>query len=325
MDLTWIPVAIIGCVALALCIAAALLWPTDAERRRLRPLAHTERLTRLPEYIRAKRARTVATVVTVALLLAVFTGAVIAASRPTGLPTAARQSGSAQPEDIMLCVGTPPSDPAAAAVLGTFAQQVRAFGTERVGLTSKNRRVIPLTRDYQYAAQTLSDYARPAGGTDLPAFAPQVSYVDYAPTVEDLLALCLTGFPDFDQRTAQRRSVVYVGPGQLRRPGDLRPALFTADRVRELATTADVQLNALVTGPPSATLDALTAATGGRSVPVGVNATPNLAAIRDHPPASRVDAGASASAGSVDSPDVPLLVALLAAAVLALWPLVARR
>ena len=40
VDLTWWVVAIAGCVALALCIAAVLLRPVDAERRQLRPLAN---------------------------------------------------------------------------------------------------------------------------------------------------------------------------------------------------------------------------------------------------------------------------------------------
>ena len=74
------------------------------------------------------------------------------------------------------------------------------FGTQRIGLTSPNRRVVPLTRDYQYVKATFSDYARPADqGDGLPAFAPPTSYDDYAESVEDLLALCVTGFPDFNQ------------------------------------------------------------------------------------------------------------------------------
>ena len=40
VDLTWMLVVIAGCVALAVCIAAVLLRPMGAERRRLRPLAN---------------------------------------------------------------------------------------------------------------------------------------------------------------------------------------------------------------------------------------------------------------------------------------------
>ncbi|MDT5193501.1 MAG: hypothetical protein QOH20_255, partial [Mycobacterium sp.] len=57
MDLTWWVVAIAGCVALAICIAAVVFRPMDAERRQLRPLANVDRLTTLPEYVRAARIR----------------------------------------------------------------------------------------------------------------------------------------------------------------------------------------------------------------------------------------------------------------------------
>ena len=107
-------VAITGCVALALCIAVVLLRPMEAERRRLRPLANADRLTRLPEYVRARRARTTTAVVTILLLFMTFVGALVVAARPTGLPTSARLSGNGIPEDIMLCIATPPTDPAAA-------------------------------------------------------------------------------------------------------------------------------------------------------------------------------------------------------------------
>ena len=49
----------------------------------------------------------------------------------------------------------PPSAPS----LRYFADQVNAFGTQRIGLTSPNRRVVPLTRDYQYAAAQFGRYA----------------------------------------------------------------------------------------------------------------------------------------------------------------------
>ena len=62
-----------------------------------------------------------------------------------------------------------------------------------------------------------------------------MSYVNYAGGVEDVMAMCLTGFPSFDQEPAQRRSLIYVGPGSRRAPGETRPTLFTADAVRGLA------------------------------------------------------------------------------------------
>jgi hypothetical protein len=321
VDLTWWVVAIAGCVGLAICIAAVLLAPMDAERRRLRPLANVGRLTLLPEYVRAARIRSSSMVITMVLLFVMFAGVVVAASRPTGLPSAARQSDSGQPEDIMLCVGGPATDPAVSAALRDFAGRVKTFDTQRIGLTSSNRRVVPLTRDYQYAAAQFSTYAQ-AGRAE--SFTAPVSYVDYAEGVEDLLALCLTGLPDSDGQSAQRRSVIYVGPDALRSPDERRPTLFTADRVRQMATAVGVQINVLATGSDNDTLASLARDTGGRSFSADPDPTAQLTEIRDHPPAAATTDDA-AQVKPVESPDVPIVVALLAALILAVWPVVVRR
>jgi hypothetical protein len=320
VDLTWWVVAIAGCVALAICIAAVVFRPMDAERRQLRPLANVGRLTTLPEYRRAARIRSSSMVIAMVLLVIIFAGAVVAASRPTGLPSAAGESGAGQPEDIMLCVDGPVTDPAASAALRYFAEQVKTFDTQRIGLTSPNRRVVPLTRDYQYAAAQLSTYAQPGKANN--GFVAPVSYVDYAGGAADLLALCLAGFPSFDQPPAQRRSVIYVGPDALRSPDDRRSALFSAERVAAMAATAGVQVNVLVTGPDNDTLASLARDTGGRAFSAD-SVTVHLADIRDNPPAA-ASAEDSAPVKPTESPDVPLAVALLAVLMLAAWPVVRR-
>jgi hypothetical protein len=317
VDLTWWVVAIAGCVALAFCIGAVLFRPMDAERRQLRPLANVGRLTTLPEYVRAARIRSSSMVIAMVLLVVVFAAAVIAASRPTGLPSAAGESGAGQPEDVMLCVDGPATDPAASATLRYFAEQVKTFSTQRIGLTSPNRRVVPLTRDYQYAAAQIAG----AGS----GFVAPVSYVDYTQGAEDLLAMCLTGFPGFDQppeqqgSQAQRRSLIYVGPDA----ADRKPALFTADRVKELARTAGVQVNVVLTGSDNGTLAALARDTGGRAFPADADVPAHLADIRANPPAA-VPTDATTPLKPTESPDVPLAVALLAALMLAAWPAVRR-
>jgi hypothetical protein len=320
VELTWWPVAILGMVAAAACLAAALLWPWSAAQRALRPMANTARLTRLPEYRRAVRLRAISAAVTVTLLAVTFTAAVVAAARPTGGPTLAPYSASAAPEDVMVCVGAPLTDPGAREALGFFAEAVPSFGAARIGLTSPNRRVVPMTRDHQFAAAQFADHARPVEQQgDSAAFARPVSYVDYTQTVPDLIHLCLTGFPQFDQRTPQRRSLIYVGPGAL----GSGPSLFTADQVTETATRAGVQINAVVTGAGGDLVE-MTAATGGRMHSADTGVREHLADIRRHPPGSAAGTG-TGPVRAVETPDVPLTVGLVALLVLALWPVVMRR
>lgn len=316
MELTWWVVAIAGCIGLAACIGAVLLRPIDIERRQLRLLANVGRLTQLPEYRRAAWKRTVSAVVAILLLTVAFGAAVIAAARPTGLPAAEKQSGRTQPEDIMVCVGGPSTDAAVRATMRYFASEVKTFTSQRIGLTFPDRRAIPLTRDYQYAAAQFGRYS--AASEPL----TPVAYVDYAGSAEDALAMCLTGFPSFDQRTTQRRSVIYVGPASRRVPGETRPALFSSDAVRDLVRTADVQVNTLFTGSPGGVLNALAGETDGRSFPGGADVASHLAEIRRHPPPPAVDAAAAVKAN--ETPDLPLILALAALAGLVLWPLVVR-
>lgn len=312
MELTWWVVVIAGCLGLAICIAAVLLRPMRAEPRLLRLLANVERLTRLPEYRRAARLQTLSAAAAIVLLTVIFGASVVAAARPTGLPSTTRQSEVVQPEDIMLCMGGAPADPAVRATLRYFAGQVQTFTTQRIGLTTADRRIVPLTRDYQYAAAQFN--------TD--TWAPAVSYVNYAGGVEDVLAMCLAGFPSSDEEPEQRRSLIYVGPGSLRAPDETRPTLFTADAVRDLAEDGDVQVNVVMTDDTGGALDALARETGGRSYPMNSDTTAALAEIRDNPPPPT--AAAEAAVRATETPDIPLTLALVAVIVLLAWPLVVR-
>jgi hypothetical protein len=203
-----------------------------------------------------------------------------------------------------------------------FAGDAAALGTQRIGLTVPNRRVIPLTRDGQFASARFGEFAAADQASD---FAPAVRYVDYAGSVEDLLALCLTGFHEFEQAGAQRRSVIYIGPGELRDPGDPRPALFDSDRLRAMAQEAGVQVNVVLTGPGGDELAALARDTGGRSFPADADVTGALTEIRDNPPPPTPDVAETVRAAAPDSPDIPLAVAILAVTALSLLPVVMRR
>ncbi|HEX2284538.1 MAG TPA: hypothetical protein VHI10_06880, partial [Mycobacterium sp.] len=208
MALSWWPVALVGFACLAAAIAMAMLLPMEQARRQLRPLANTSRLTRLPEYARVARTRNWSMIATILLLVLLFSATVVTTARPSGWWWSLATSDA--PEDIMLCVGQPVTDQATGEFLSYFAQQSRTYGTQRIGLTSPNRRVVPLTRDYQYAAEKFGDLAElsaPQGQTmrnRIASFSPAVSYVDYAPSVADILSLCMTGFPSFESSSSHR-------------------------------------------------------------------------------------------------------------------------
>jgi hypothetical protein len=333
VELSWWPVAIAGLACLAIAIALAMVAPNETVRRQLRPLANTSRLTRLPEYARLARTRLLAMIVTLVLLLVVFGSAVLASARPTGW---AWSAGSDVPQDIMLCVGEPVTAKPTAEFLTYFAKQAKTYGTQRIGLTSSTRRVVPMTRDYQYAAGRFGDFARLTQQPDVSMkakaaeFAPAVSYVDYASSVDDVLALCMTGFPSFGQKSTHRRSLIYLGPSSIRAPDEARPALFVDQRVVDMANEAGIQINAITTSPRGreATLRSITESTGGKFFyyTAGSSAlSTDLDAIGDNPPPAALPGGAGVIGWLSDAPAVPLIVTVMAAALLCVSLAVLRR
>lgn len=334
MALSWWPVAVVGFGCLAGAIALAVLAPMEQAQRRLRPLANTARLTRLPEYARVARLKSISLVLTIVLLVLLFSAAVLASARPTGWWWSSATSDAG--EDIMLCVGQPVTDPATGQFLGYFAEQARGYGTQRVGLTSPNRRVVPLTRDHQFAIEKLGDaaaLARLPDDDDLSAaqlsakrstvasFTAPVTYADYAPNTADLLALCMTGFPSTDVPEDRRRSLIYLGPGEMPPADDARPSLFTDQQVTDMARDRGIQVNALVSSPGS--VRSVVEATYGRYAPVSPDLAAQLNGIRAHPPDAASTAVVTGFRG--DSPTIPLAVAVVVSALLCLSLVVLRR
>ena len=353
MGLTWWPVAIVGLLCLTICIAVAAFLPAPQAHRRLRPLAHVGRLTRLPEYIRLVRLQFWSMLMFVVLLATVFALALLASSRPAAL----RNADAAHPEDIMLCVGDPVTDAATASVLNYFARQAVDFNTQRIGLTSSSLRVVPLTRDYQYAADQFSRYAKlavlqqnldankpMAAGqlnelrTGIDEFSRPLSYLDYARSTPDILALCLAGFPAPDNNPDRRRSLIYLGPNDVRRPDEQRPALFSARQVEDMAVAGGIQVNVITQAPQHSTdehstaggdLHALATRTGGRTEtydpatydPAAVGAA--LDRIRAAAPRGRVTN--SIAQRFPDSPNVPLIGGIVVSALLCTALAVQRR
>jgi hypothetical protein len=338
VDLRWWPVALAGSLCLAIGIALAAVLPMRKARHRLRPLAHVDRLTLLPEYTRAVRLQFVSMVLMVVLLAILFVQALLASSRPAGM----RSVSAAHPEDIMLCVGEPVTDPATAELLNYFSQRTVNFDTQRIGLTSPSLRVVPLTRDYQYAADEFSRYAKLAAlqrGVDsdkpmaegqltelrsgLRDFSQPLDYVDYARSTQDVLALCMAGFPSGEDKSNHRRSLIYLGAGDIFRPDEQRPPLFSTQRVEDMAAAAGIQVNVMARAD-APDLRALAADTGGRfeayeSGGSGVDTA--LDDIRANAPMAPLTTGT----GSWDSPNVPLIGGIVVSVLLCISLAVLRR
>jgi hypothetical protein len=129
-----------------------------------------------------------------------------------------------------------------------------------------------------------------------------VAYADYAASVEDILALCMTGFPSFDSKSSHRRSLIYFGPGQIRNPDEVRRSLLTAEQVSSMASNAGIQINALRPSDRTAgALPAIAKSSGGQYFSLEnpeAQLKGDLDAIRDSPPAATAPADEPSPAGS---------------------------
>ena len=154
MGLTWWPVAAAGLCALVAVVVLTVVLPLARARRRLRPLAHVDRLTGLPEYARIRQREIVSAAITLALLVILFGTAVLTAARPSGSD---RDFEALHPEDIMLCVADPVTEDTTAQFLDYYARQSATFDTQRIGLTSTTVRVSGWHQNAARAWQVISD------------------------------------------------------------------------------------------------------------------------------------------------------------------------
>lgn len=367
MDLKWWAVIVAGLVGLAVAVVAAVLLPMARIDRVLRPLAHVDRLTRLPEYARVYRVYFLSVILAGVLLVATFLLALTATARPSGWASAERAFDTMHPEDIMLCVGEQASDPTTAGFFNYFAGQLGSPGdsldSARVGLTSSTLRVIPLTRDHRYVADRLGslaklariqqdlDTGKPVSDADraelefgVSEFSRPVTYVDYAPSVTDVLALCMTGFPAYQDRSGHRRQLIYLGYSTFKDPADERASLYSADDAKKLAEQSSVQINVIarsdVATASTTDNDALrdiADATGGRfslynpagtaTADAGTDPTlgGQLDQIRRNPPTVELPGNKILTSRSVDSPETVLIAAVVAVALLSVALAVLRR
>lgn len=202
MELSFWWVLPLAAAALALALLRAARHP---QGRDTRPVAHSERLTALPEYRRALRRhrRWLAAAVAAGLLLLVATA--LAAARPAG-------RSITQPElrnrDIILCLDVSGSMAGTdAAITGVFERLAKEFDGERIGMVMFDSRAVqlfPLSDDYDYVAGELVA-ARKAfddGGDD---FFSGTWGGSGSSLVGDGLASCLRSFPGFGNGFADAR------------------------------------------------------------------------------------------------------------------------
>ena len=217
--------------------------------QRTRPIAHGGRLTDLPEYQEAlRRHRT-------RLALAVVLGAVFLAATATA---AARpiQRTTEQPEirnrDIVLCLDVSGSMTSTdAAIAAVFEDLAKEFDGERIGMVifdSSSVQLFPLTDDYQFAAEQLTQ-AKGALDSGTGSFFDGTWNGEGSSLIGDGLASCIQSFPDTDAGDTQRgdnqrsRSVVLATDNFL--SGE---PIFTLDEASALATRKNVKVYALNPG-----------------------------------------------------------------------------
>ncbi|MGL6236342.1 MAG: hypothetical protein ACRC20_13465 [Segniliparus sp.] len=343
-----------GALLLAVVLAAALLPPRRAASAALRPLAHVERLTELPEYVSAVRIQRALLVATALAVLALLGCALHAAARPI---SAERASGPDRdhPDDVMLCVGLPATSPAAGAFLSYYQTQSAGFVDQRIGLTSLTLRAIPLTADHAFVNGRLRGFAslaklsaEAAAGRQLTeqetksfadlqdAFSRGVRYTDYRANFIDALASCVLGFPDHASPSGRRRSVVYLGPTN-ESPGPGARTAYSSGALAQLVQEAKAQINVIDVEPgadpdnqPHGVAQTETEVSGGKFFAFAESASPSALAgaldqIRANLPDLPAGAEPVAQEREADDPSLVLGLAVGFAILLSLCLAVVRR
>ena len=313
---------------LPLAAAAAVLVYWLAGRRtggtHARPVAHSERLTTLPEYWRALRRhrRWLATAVVSGFLLLAATA--LAAARPA-------ERSATQPElrnrDIVLCLDVSGSMASTdAAITGVFEKLAREFDGERIGMVMFDSRAVqlfPLTDDYDYIAGELSA-ARRAFDDGGDGFFSGTWGGRGSSLIGDGLAGCLRSFPESDSSLggdggAERsRSVILATDNYVS-----GAPIFTLEQAAQLAKPKNVKIHALNPGDldygedrdqPGARLRAVAEGSGGSYfAPDSPEAVPAIVQQVQESEAAAYRGAAQLIVS--DRPEAPLLAALLAGAV----------
>lgn len=258
--------------------AAVVAWLLYRRRRagRDRPVAHTDRLTALPEYQRVLRHHRRGLIGALVLSAVFLAGAATAAARPTHRTT---EQPEVRNRDIVLCLDVSGSMTSTdAALVGVFQQLAAEFDGERIGMVifdSSSVQLFPLTDDYDYAVEQLGE-ARKALDSGAGAFFDGTWNRGGSSLIGDGLASCVQSFPDTEndpsteslEGKAQRsRTVVLATDNFL--SGD---PIFTLAQASALAQGKNIKVHAINPGDldygdnadqPGAQLKAAAQATGG--------------------------------------------------------------
>ncbi|MDN4646330.1 vWA domain-containing protein [Arthrobacter sp. PsM3] len=308
--------------------AVPVAWFFGQRRRaggaRRRPVAHSDRLTGLPEYQTAlrqhrNRLRFLAAAGTVLMV-----AAVVAAARPAERSTVRPEQHQ---RDIILCLDASGSmNSADAAVVEVFGRLAQQFNGERIGLTvfdSSAVQVFPLTDDYGYVREQLQQAQSAFDGTGSAGFLDGTWNGEGSSLIGDGLASCLQGFPaaqDADDGGRRSRSVILATDNFL----SGAPLVTLAD-AGALAKDRDVRIYALNPGDydvgpgpgqPGGRLRSVAEGSGGGYYALdSPDAVPAIVAGVEATQAAAIQ-GAPRAVVS-DRAEIPLAVALLAGLVLA--------
>ncbi|AMM21130.1 hypothetical protein AX769_14520 [Frondihabitans sp. PAMC 28766] len=239
----WMPL-----VALALAVAGALVYrewrrrTRDGGGRSGTPVAHSERLTELPEYRRIlRRYRALLAGLLVVVVVAAGSG-VLLASRVSSVDVVEPQSYK---RDIMLCLDVSGSmTDVDAKIADTFATLAGDLHGERIGLTifdSSAVTVFPLTDDYGYVKTELTKYRDSfrSQGNDGLRYWTGTDLGSGASLIGDGLGSCVLGF-DGDKSSTRPKSIVLATDNYVN-----GSPLLTLKQAAALATKRNVRVYAI--------------------------------------------------------------------------------
>lgn len=321
MNLAWWWLSLLV-VLLALVVAALGWWfaGRDTAAREAVLVAHTRRLTRLPAY-RAAVGRQQLRLAGLAVVIGItLLPLAVAAGRPGTEETIDPEKRN---RDIMLCLDVSGSMYATdRAVLNNFAEIVKNFQGERIGLVLFNNQAVtafPLTDDYELVSEQLSGYADGfslfGGGEYDPITGTFNTRILASSLVGDGLASCVNNFDQADEE--RPRAIILGSDNEVHGSG-----VYTLGEAADLAKERQVRvyaLNPASQGPNHAQLAEATERTGGRTWALDApGATEEVVESIDELEAARLPDVAPVHVRT-DLPTVPMTLALLG--LLALYPL----